>query len=177
MSIRSMFCKIFRDFSSQLCSVFLSEGFLYQKSIEVCVLNIFSHISIWMFHSVFSYAITLHPDKLSIHYCGVWKSLPEMKELFQLVLWCFSDNKRESTNACEGQISCMPLKETAAFLSFSFICGKNLRLVKIRKLLSMLHIPCTQDKLCNFQTTNRDSQFNCYHLIILIKNSLLKLRP
>lgn len=127
--------------------------------------------------TLFSYAITLHPDKLLIHHSNLWKSLPEMKELFQLFLWCFSDNKRESINACEWQISCMPLKETATFLSSSFVCGKNLRLLKIKKLLFMLHIPCMQDKLCNSQTTNWDSQFNCYHLIILIKNSLLKLRP
>lgn len=32
--------------------------------------------------------------------------------------------------------------------------GKNLRLFKIKKLLSFLHLLCMQDKLCDSKTTN-----------------------
>lgn len=137
---------------------------------------IFSHNSLWGFHPVFSYAFTLHPGKLwsiVLVFESLWKRWKNCFSCFcgvsQITKGKVPMHVRDKFHVCiwkKQQLSCPP----------SFVCGKNLRLLKTKKLLPLLCIPCMQDKLCNSQT-NGDSQCNCYHFIILIKNSLLKRRP
>lgn len=171
------FAKFFRDFSSQLCWIFLSEGFLSEG---YCMYSeyIFFHISI-----------------LSVSLCFFVCYHTASREIIDPSLWCLKVSSRDEKNcfSCfcgvsqiiEGIIP-MHIRDKFNVCNWKkqqLPCPPHLYVAKISGFLkSRSFYPCYTYLACKISCIILKQQieifqFNCYHLITLIKNSLLKPRP
>lgn len=101
-----------------------SEGLWYHKRLILrsLFLDIFSHISIWVFHSFF-------PTPSHRIQTSYWSIVVVFESLFQRWSSSFSSvlvvslRQQKRKYIWQGQNSCMSLNETATFLSPSFVRG------------------------------------------------------